>query len=156
MESDSIRPGESFSTARCILARSLWLKSKCKEERRTETNRRWWFLHLAEAMSGCSGTFVYVVYSASRPSRCNIPDFHYWNSAVHHVIIHIFWLFEKICFVLLKFPLLLSIPFIANRLSCYKSTFDFGFKQRNMFLNALLSYRNFYEFFRILLAILEA
>jgi hypothetical protein len=32
-----------------------------------------------------------------------------------------------------------------------QKTFDFGFKQINRFLNALLSYRNFYDFFRIIL-----
>jgi hypothetical protein len=43
-----------------------------------------------------------------------------------------------------------QIPLIANRLSPHKNTFDFGFQQKNRFLNALWSYRNFYKIFHIL------
>jgi hypothetical protein len=43
-----------------------------------------------------------------------------------------------------------QIPLIANRLSPHKNTFDFGFQQKNRFLNALWSYRIFYKFFHIL------
>jgi hypothetical protein len=43
-----------------------------------------------------------------------------------------------------------QIPLIANRLSLHKNTFDFGFQQKNRFLNALWSYRNFFKFFHIL------
>jgi hypothetical protein len=43
-----------------------------------------------------------------------------------------------------------QIPLIANRLSSHKNTFDFGFQQKNRFLNALWSYRNFYKFLCIL------
>jgi hypothetical protein len=43
-----------------------------------------------------------------------------------------------------------QIPLIANRLSPHKNNFDFGFQQKNRFLNALWSYRNFYKKFHIL------